>query len=607
VRALAAAIAALALAAIAHAQPASQTPDVPAGTGRIEGRVVQGDAGVADVEVVLYALNADGVPGLRRTRSDAAGHYLFDKVATGEDVAYLVGARHRGIPVPGDRVAFAPGSAVATAEIRLFDLTPDPRTVRLREQVVRLYREAQGLRVEETFAITNESDHIVFVPAAERKTKGPALRAQLPAQATDFRMPLGVEPEGLAHDGQRLAYFGPFYPGPQDLVWSYRVPSQAGAAGLVHFAFELEPARGVEKLVVLVPEDLGELLGAPLSVRGAEDDAGRRVRRYESAPPRGRLAIRLDAAQASLDPGAISVSEVRVVAQADDAAIDVTETHQLEVAAGGLRLGTIETPLLRIPLPAGAADVRFGSEAQGLEFAPHPEGGVALLGTVSPGPLAVQLGYRVPVRATPARLERQFTRRVPLVTVYLADTGRLAPEAERLHRARSAAAGDLTYLAWEAFDVEPGEPVALTIATLAPRANLGPLARRAGTVLAAFAVVAFLVAPLLGRARVATAAPTAPAHGEREALYESLRDLDHDLETGKVSPADHARLRAELRARAIALMRDEERARGEGEPHPPSASGAPEAAPHCESCAASAQPGQRFCGQCGAPLAASPA
>ncbi len=590
------------LAALAQAQPTT-TPDVPSGAGRIAGRVIQGDAGVADVEVVLYALNADGVPGLRRTRSDAQGRYAFDKVATREDVAYLIGARHHDIPVPGGRVSFGPGHAVASADIRLFDLTPDPRTVRLSEQVVRLYRDARGLRVEDTFSIANQGDRIVYVPPADRQRGAAALRAELPAGAVEFRMPLGVEPEGLERKGTRLAYFGPFYPGPQDLVWSYHLPAQSGQPGRVRFAFELTPAAGVERLVVLVPEDLGALAGSALATRGKEEDSGRQVQRYELARPRGAVAIQLDAAQAKVEPAAISVAEVRVVAHADDAAIDVTETHVLEIAPGGLRLGTLETPLLRVPLPIGAADVRFGSDAQGLEFAPAPEGGVALLGTLSPGQLAIQLGYRLPVTATPARLERQFTKRVPLVLFYLADTGHLVAEAERLHRARSAATGDLTYLAWEAFDVDPSERVALSIASVPAGVRLGPIARRGAAAGAALAVVAFLVWPLLrGRSAAPGSAPAAAesaAEREREALYEGLRDLDHDLETGKVSAADHARLRAELRARAIALLQEESaRAR------PESPASAP---PVCASCSAPAPVGQRFCGQCGAPLPASSA
>jgi 5-hydroxyisourate hydrolase-like protein (transthyretin family) len=82
-RALLAALSGIALSSGMLAQ--EQTPpDVPAGDARIEGRVLQGEANrpVSGVEVVLYALSADGTPGLRRMKSDANGRYAFDNVSS---------------------------------------------------------------------------------------------------------------------------------------------------------------------------------------------------------------------------------------------------------------------------------------------------------------------------------------------------------------------------------------------------------------------------------------------------------------------------------------------------------------------------------------------
>jgi len=84
----------------------------------------------------------------------------------------------------------------------------------------------------------------------------------------------------------------------------------------------------------------------------------------------------------------------------------------------------------------------------------------------------------------------------------------------------------------------------------------------------------------------------------REALYASIRDLEDDFETGKLSAEDHAALRDELRARAVALaQREREQARV-----------APAAAPApvCARCGSGLRTGDRFCAQCGAPVAAPP-
>ncbi len=616
-RRLFAAVLGLALAALAHAQEEQKAPDVPAGPARIEGRVLigQGDAPVPGVEVVLYALTADGIPGLRRVQSDAQGRFVFEQVSNAADIAYLVGARYAGIPVPGGRVSFAAGQTSANTDIRVAELTQGAGALRIREQTLRLYREADALRVEETFAIENSGERIVYVAEAARGKATPGLRASLPNGASDFRMPLGVVPEGLARDGSAVRYYGPFYPGAQDLVYAYQLaPTRTGEDGAA-FALEITPAAGVEKLIVLVPDGAGALAAPGLASAGPSEDAGRRVLRYEAARPRAPLRLAFEMPRARIDPAAISVPEVRIVLHADDAAIRVTETHLLDVGGEGVVLGTAESPLLRVPLPLDASDVRLGSEAPGLEFAPRPDGGVAVLGTVSPGEIPVQLAYRVPVAAAGARLARRFATPVPLLSVFVADTGRLAPRSARLHPSRPVRTEDLSYLALEAFDLAAGEEISLELERLAPRRGVDPRVAKPAAGVAAAALISFLLLPLLrGGAAAPLAAREEPAASERDALYEAIRDLDHDFETGKVSAEDHDRLRAELRARAVELLRAEEgkasEARSEGKARAESASpGEARAQPQsrestqpCASCGAPAAAAHRFCAQCGAPL-----
>ena len=86
-------------------------PDVPPGPARIEGVVLRAETGepVAGAEVALYALTAEGVPGLRRTASDGAGRFAFENVANDPAIGWLVGARFEGVAFPGGRVASPPG------------------------------------------------------------------------------------------------------------------------------------------------------------------------------------------------------------------------------------------------------------------------------------------------------------------------------------------------------------------------------------------------------------------------------------------------------------------------------------------------------------------
>jgi hypothetical protein len=596
------ALLALCLASTALAQAAA--PDVPPGPARIEGVVLRTETGqpVAGAEVALYALTAEGVPGLRRTASDAAGRFVFENVANDPAIGWLVGARFEGVAFPGGRVAFAPGESVAKIEVRVDQPTRDPGAVRVGEYSVRLLRQPGGLRAIETLALQNEGTNTYYVPADARAETRPALEAVLPANAAEFEMPLGVVPEGLVRSGDRLRWYGPVLPGAQELSWSFVLApeAKAGEQGPERFAFSLRVPENTGRLTILVADPDATLEAGGLSGPETAEVDGRPVRRWTLASPRaGALPLRVSLPPARLAAGAVSVADVRAVVQVDDAALDVTETHVLRVDSDTHVLGNADAPLLRIPLPEGAAKLRFGSDAPGLELAPHPGGGLSVLGTVAPGEARIELAYQLATGEPPARLARTLATRTPVFSVFVADTGRLAPRSDRLHRRRPLRTNDLTYLHFEAFEVDAGEEVVLEIGQLPPSAR-GSRTLALGLVLAAAAGAAWLlISPLRPRSKVAEAAPEAEfslARREREALYEAIRDLDHDFETGKVAAEDHARLGDELRGRAAALLA-EERARTAAVPAAtePRRTG-------CLACGTPADPSHRFCAQCGAAL-----
>jgi hypothetical protein len=604
----------LALAGEAFAQ-APPAPEVPPGPARITGRVLRSEdrSPVAGAEVALYALTAEGVPGLRRSESDAEGRFAFENVANDPAVGWLVGARFRGVAFPGGRVAFEAGKTEAAVEVMVDEPTADPGAISVAEQRLRLLREPAGLRAIETLTLENRGRNTYYAAPEARAGAKPALTTSLPPGAGSFEMPLGVVPEGLVSEGGRLAWYGPVYPGEQELSWSYVLPPLAGEAegdAPTRFAFEARVPERTGKLVVLLSDASARLEARGLAGPEDADVEGRRVQRFtREAPEAGTLALAVSLPPGRVAPDAVSVAEVRAVLRLDDAALDVTETHVLRVAGDAHVLGTPAAPLLRIPLPEGAERLRFGSDAPGLELAPHPQGGLAALGAVAPGEVNVELGYQLAVSEPPARLERRFAARVPVLSVFVADTGRLAPRSERLHRRRPLRTNDLTYLHLEAFEVAPEEGVGLELGLLPARARSGrPLAL--GFIgIAALGAIWLLTSPLRARkeGEVAARGPAGPGAGareEREAIYEAIRDLEHDFETGKVSAGDHTRLRDELRARALVLLEAEraEAARSsEARSEPkPSGGGAT-----CAACGAAALPTHRFCAQCGRPLSAA--
>jgi hypothetical protein len=576
-------------------EAAALEPDVPAGPAAIAGRVVHAESGlpVAGVEVVLYALSRTGVPGARHGVSEEDGRFRFEGVATGDDYAYLVGARYQGVPHPGDRVVFAEGSLLASVEVHVSDVTTDPGDVHVREARVRLAWEGSRLRVFETLQLENRGRRTYYVAPEARERGRPALEARLPDGAEEFTMPLGVVPEGLARRGDALRFFGPVHPGPGELAWSFSLAAEE------QLELALSPPAGTERVSILVPEGGPEVDAPGLEEAEHAHVDGRRHRVLAGpAPVREplRLALRLPAARVATE--GLAGAEVRLVLHLDDAALEVMETHVFRVEGEHRVLAPPGELLAWIPLPEAASSVRFAAGAQGLVLLPDARGGLAVTGVAAPGEPAVEVAYRLPVEGSAVEFVRSFATHVPLVSLYLGDTGRLVAESPRLHRRRPVRTNDATfYIHLEGFEVAPGEEVRLRVTPLGPRPAFPPWAAFALVGLAAAGAIAYLVAPLRP-ARATGAMPEvgeSAAQREREALYAAIADLDHDFETGKISEHDHRTLRDDLRARAVTLLRAER-----SPPAPP----APSAAPVCPSCHEPVRTGDRFCARCGTPLVA---
>jgi hypothetical protein len=187
---------------------------------------------------------------------------------------------------------------------------------------------------------------------------------------------------------------------------------------------------------------------------------------------------------------------------------------------------------------------------------------------------------------------------VKLLNLLVADTG-IAIDSDRLHRRRPFRQGTRIYLHREAFHLRADETVTVGLRPLQDprlggRTSLG--LGVAGLLASAF----FLARPLVRR-RAAPLDPEETALSiQREALYEAIRDLDHDLETGKVAESDHHEMRQALRTRAVDLLRRE---RG-GDAAPDAAPDAPHSAV-CPGCGTATQARWEFCPDCGARLGGS--
>lgn len=586
--------------------PAGSPPDVPAGPAAIRGRVVHptNPAAAAGLEVALYALRAEGMPGLRRTLTDAEGRFAFEGIANDENTAYLVGARFGDVPFPGERVAFQPGETERALEIRVADATLDPSAVSVGDASLRIERAGAGLSVTEVYRLRNGGTSVVHRPKDARGTGAdPAFRTTLPPGARDLTHPLGLKPEGLVHDGDAIRFYGPVYPGEQELSFGYTLPFAAEAASGGEIVVQKRFDGGAARVALLAPAE-GPPIAADRTTPAADVTIeGRAFKSLETKAlaPGSTVAVRVTLPPLRNDPNALTVEEARLFVELDDAVLLAREEYRLRVDGTTALASQPDAPLLVIPLPEGAEDLRFASESAGFGLAPDPRG-LAVLGPIGPGEAVVEIGYRMPVTGGSVALDRTFSRATPLLSIYLADTG-LLTESERLHRRRPVRTEDRAYVHLEAFDVGAGETVPLRITPLPPRQGV-PNALAVVLVLAAAgAAAAWLSGPLLGRAGEGEAEPEREVLLlERDSVYSALRDLEDDFATGKLSDADYATMRAELRARAVALLQAEREAEAARAAAPEPA--APAAMPRCGACGHEAQRGDLFCGRCGARLEA---
>ncbi|MCZ6784781.1 MAG: hypothetical protein O7G30_15900, partial [Proteobacteria bacterium] len=382
---------------------------------------------------------------------------------------------------------------------------------------------------------------------------------------------------------------------------------------------------GATRLTVLVPDSglEADLPGADAGEPVERD--GQRYRIYEARdlPPGWRLDGVIHIPQTRRDIAALREPRADLWVEFDDTALVVSEEHHLRVEGSSRLVGTPEAPLLRYELPEGARFLGLSQGAGALGIGAAPDGGLEVLGPLPPGASTFGFRYRLPVDgAAGARLARRFPLEVGVLNLLVADSGVVLDDV-RLHRRRPFRSGTRHYLHREGFRIEPTETVTVGFSHL-ERSAFGGRTSLAIVLAAAAAGAFFLAAPLGWTSRDGALArsepPAALQSRERESIVESLRDLEHDFETGKVAEADYQGMRSELRSRALELMREEREARRAGanasttEPDTQLGSAKHDRAggeqsskgvvARCPECQGTVRDSWTYCAQCGATLPA---
>ncbi len=593
------------LAWMLHALPATAqnftppTEKLPSGPATIAGRVDPAQAGisVADVEVMLYALQRGGPPGIAKTHTDAQGRFAFEKISNAPDITYLVGAQFEGVPFPGERIQFSDGKLRHEATISITEVhgLADAKPPRTLESTLQFERGAQHWTVTETHQVSNDNAFTIFVPTPNARDS--ILRITLPAGASDFTMPYGVIPEGVDQNERQIAFRGPLYPGKQEFRFSYQMPLFEGDSRFVR-----RFTTSTEKLNVLLPSSGIELTSPALTARGTQQVGPHSMRRFEGGAltANADLVLTLSAPRARQDPQALKLDEVRLVTSRDGIVLYCNEEYLLYVEGDQSIAGTSDTPLFRTKLPAGASDIHFNDDTANLGLNLGPDGALTLSGPIAPGATQLSISYSLPLTTGASEISRRFEFAIPIFSFYTEDNGILV-ESERLHRRRPVASEQSIYQRFEGFQVPASEEIKIRLTPLAkPQPVARWIAPSAALGVLALALVG-LFAPLRARERIdvaATEPALSQARQERELVYTAIRDLDEDYQTDKIEESVYRASREELLAQAGALLAEERSAA-----LTPASEMKPNA--QCPGCATPIRDNDRFCTQCGANLHAT--
>ncbi|MAI78945.1 MAG: hypothetical protein CL917_08395 [Deltaproteobacteria bacterium] len=578
-------------------------PPAP-GPGVIRARVIAAEPGqtIDNLPLVLYALQPDGSPGLANAETNLSGEYVFTNLNNSPDVIYLLGTRIAEVPF-GKRVVFQPGETEIDAAIQLQTVHAKRSALEISETRWLLDWIGDQLLVQVSQKITNRSDAVIFIQETDRDGQSPFFEARLPDEIAEF---LGASEGLLRREGEESTFidaWGPFYPGDQELRYGFLAKKSPGSDQVD--VEQLVPS-GAPVASVLIPTrlptpgneewiDTGEILEI--------GDQNYRRFKIPAVQPGGIQKFSLTAPPSSADDSQLQVSRSDFWVDHDDTEVRVNAEITVEVDTDVRLLAAPGESLLHIALPPGAEFQGLAGSTGAFGVVPGEEGGLDVRGPLPPGTSTLGYRFRLPVRGE-ARLDLSLSKEVDLLNVLVADNG-VVIDSDRLHRQRPFKQGTRFYLHRQAYQVNPGETISLTLTPIGSRGvstNGARIAALLAGVLAAF----FLATPLrTQRKEPLEDEAIGSLARERADIYESINDLEDDFQTGKVDESEYQSLRQELYASAVKLLQEEEALKNQKTDTTPTQNLESGTQKFCVECGQSLQPQWKFCAGCGSGVSSS--
>jgi hypothetical protein len=201
-------------------------PPLEPGKGTFTGKLVvktPGDAQQEGIEVRLFAFKDQQRVAEWRSETDAQGRFSFEKLNTSTGVRYIASALFQGVIYLSEGTEFPAGSDKASTELSVYESVAAPASLKMASaHVILSGAEGGGIQLTEVIAIENPGDKTVIGSAENTQT----LTLDLPEGATNVELVQGLLANQTAVTEKALIYSGPFYPGNNQLVFSYVIAPQ---------------------------------------------------------------------------------------------------------------------------------------------------------------------------------------------------------------------------------------------------------------------------------------------------------------------------------------------------------------------------------------------
>lgn len=273
----------------------SATPSVvrAAGTGVIDGQVVNGTAGgpvPADLKVTVHIIQDRNKVGERVAQTDGEGRFHVDGLDTGPNLLYFPITEYAGVAYFPSQPIVLDGTAPGQTTISVFEPSSDPAALTFdRANLLIVNVTPSALTVMEMGAVVNAGDR-TYAPDPQITGSDRTLRFILPRGATSVTPQTGLPSDTLDSTPDGFATTDPVKPGRRELAFSYQLPYDSATLDLTK-SFALP----VGTFTIFVPDRGIDLVGPGLVALGSTDFGGQHFRQYvaQNVGPDSEVRFRL--------------------------------------------------------------------------------------------------------------------------------------------------------------------------------------------------------------------------------------------------------------------------------------------------------------------------